>query len=97
VYKGVPDGLLWLDPTLEQRTNLRLADLRPVDAVNVRRGEQTFDSKADADAYIRRIRAKGETSTTTTTTTTTTTAPTTTTIAPTTTLPPPEATAVAGP
>ena len=96
VYKGVPGGLLWLDPTLEQRTNLRLADLRPVDAVNVRRGEQTFDSKSDADAYIRRIRAKGEPSTTTTTTTTTT-APTTTTIAPTTTVAPPEATPVAGP
>ena len=61
VYKGVPGGLLWLDPTIDHRTNLRLSDLRPVDAVNVRRGEQTFGSKSDADAYIRRIRAKGET------------------------------------
>ncbi len=72
VYKGVPGGLLWLDPTIDHRSNLLLSDLRPVDAVNVRRGEQTFGSKSDADAYIRRIRAKGESATTTTTTTTTT-------------------------
>lgn len=100
VYKGVPGGLLWLDPTLEQRTNVRLADLRPIDAVNVRRGEQTFGSTSDANAYIRRIRNKGEASTTTTTTTTTTTVPPTTTLAPATTVAPPAPapeTAVPGP
>ncbi len=75
VYKGVPGGLLWLDPTIERRTNVRLADLRPVDAVNVR-AEQTFESKSEADAYVRRIRAKaGNTTTTTTAPPTTTTAP----------------------
>ena len=87
VYKGVPGGLLWLDPTIDHRTNLRLADLRPVDAVNVRRGEQTFGSLSDADAYVRRIRTKAESATTTTTTppTTTTTPPSTTTTSTTTT------------
>jgi serine/threonine protein phosphatase PrpC len=85
VYKGVPGGLLWLDPTIDHRTSLRLTDLRPVDAVNVRRGEQTFGSKSDADAYIGRIRAKAESATTTTTTPTTTTPQSTTTTSTTTT------------
>ena len=91
VYKGVPDGLLWLDPTIDHRTDVRLADLRPVDAVNVRRGEQTFGSKSEADAYVRRIRAKAESTTTTTAPTTTTTPP------PSTTTPSPTTTAVPGP
>src|SRR5262245_35773 len=32
IYKGVPGGLLWIDPTLERRTAVRVADLRPIDA-----------------------------------------------------------------
>ena len=46
VYKGVPGGLLWLEPDHRAAHQPPLADLRPVDAVNVRRGEQTFDSKS---------------------------------------------------
>ncbi|HXY92206.1 MAG TPA: Stp1/IreP family PP2C-type Ser/Thr phosphatase [Acidimicrobiia bacterium] len=86
VYQGVPGGLLWFDPTIARRTGLRIADLRPGDAADVR-DEPKFSSRADANAYVRRIRNRATPPTTTTTTTTTTT-PTTTTVAPTTTVPP---------
>lgn len=91
VYKGVPGGLLWFSPTIERRTRDRVADLVPADALAVR-DEHTFSSLGDANAYVRRIVARGDNATTTTTSTTsttstststtTTTTPTTTTAAP---------------
>jgi protein phosphatase len=82
IYKGVSGGLLWFDPTLEHRTGVRVADLRPSDAEDVR-AKHTFSSRSDATAYVSRITERTTTTTTTTSTTTTTTLlPTTTTAAP---------------
>jgi PPM family protein phosphatase len=95
VYRGVPGGLLWWDPTVERRTDLSLGELRAVDAADVR-AERTFSSREDANAFVRRIRSRvPPTTTTTVPTTTTTTLPTTTVPPPP--LPPPETTAVLGP
>src|SRR5436190_23893 len=77
IYKGVSGGLLWFDPTLERRTALRIDDLRPSDAEDVR-GERTFSSRSDAAAFVRRLDERTTPPTTTTTTTTTTLVPTTT-------------------
>ncbi len=85
VFKGVPGGLAGWNPTIEHRTNLDATDLRPADLAAVK-DHETFSSRADAEAFVARIRDKA-TSTTTTTTTTTTTVPSTT-IAPTTTIAP---------
>jgi serine/threonine protein phosphatase PrpC len=81
VYKGVPGGLLGWNPTVERRTRLAVADLRPVDVAAVH-DQKRFSSSAGAEAFVARLRAH------TTTTTTTTTAPTTTTVPTTTTAPP---------
>lgn len=80
VFKGVPGGLAGWNPTIEQRTAVEIADLKPAAQAQVR-DRQTFSSRADAAAFVARLKAQ-----TTTTTTTTTTVP------PTTTLPPPPAT-----
>jgi protein phosphatase len=91
VFKGVPGGLAGWDPTIEQRTSLVVSDLRPAAQAKVR-DQQKFSSRADADAFVARL--KGQTPTTTTT------APTTTTAAPTTaptTLAPPATLAPATP
>lgn len=84
VYKGVPGGLLWWNPTIDQRTDVRVADLIPADASSVR-DEHKFSSLGDANAYVRRIGARAESATTTTTSTTTSTTPTSTTTTTTTT------------
>jgi protein phosphatase len=76
VYKGVPGGLAGWNPTIEQRTDVEVADLRPAAQAQVK-DKQTFSSRADAAAFVARLRA--QTTTTTSTTTTSTTAPTTTT------------------
>jgi serine/threonine protein phosphatase PrpC len=76
IFRGRPGGLLWLDPTVEQRTGLHLDDLsddrRP--AVQEGKPEPTL---GDAKAYVDRLRATGDdtagSSTTTTTASTTTT------------------------
>ena len=86
VFKGVPGGLAGWDPTIERRTTLELADLRPAAQSQVK-DHQTFSSRADAAAFVARLRAQTTTTTTTTSTTTTTTPPTTT-AAPTTVAPP---------
>jgi protein phosphatase len=78
VYRGVPGGLLWWDPTVDRRTDLRVDELRPADADRVR-DEPTFSSEGDANAYVRRIAERATAATTTTspnpTTTTSTTTP----------------------
>jgi PPM family protein phosphatase len=81
VFKGIPGGLAGWNPTVEQRTNIEVADLRPAAQAQVRE-HQTFSSRADAAAFVTRLKTQ---TTTTTTTTTTTVAPTT--LAPTTTGP----------
>jgi serine/threonine protein phosphatase PrpC len=88
VFKGVPGGLAGWNPTIEQRTAVELADLRPAAQAQVRQ-HQTFSSHADAAAFITRLKAQSTpTTTSTTTTSTTTTTPPTTTAAPPVTLAP---------
>jgi PPM family protein phosphatase len=87
VFKGVPGGLAGWDPTIEQRTAIEVADLKPAAQAQVRE-HQTFSSRADAAAFVSRLKGQTATTTTTSTTTTTTVAPTTTTAAPPATLAP---------
>ena len=80
VYRGQPDGFLWIQPQVEQSSGVVLVDLSPKDQRDVREG-QRFTSRADAERYITNLLDRTTTTTTTTTTThdsTTTTAPTTT-------------------
>jgi hypothetical protein len=91
VFKGVPGGLAGWNPTIEQRTSVELADLKPAAQSQVR-DHQTFSSRADAAAFVSRLKA-----TTTTTTTTSTSTTTSTTVAPTTTVAPPATLAPATP
>lgn len=84
VYKGVPGGLAGWDPTIEQRTTLELSDLEPAARAQVQE-HRSFSSRADAAAFVARLKSQTTSTTTTTTTTTTsttTTAPPTTTAAP---------------
>ena len=98
VFKGVPGGLAGWNPTIEQRTKLAVADLRPAAQAQVH-DHQTFSSRADAAAFVSRLQTQTNTTTTTTTTspTPTTTTPTTTPAAPTTTVAPPSTLAPATP
>jgi protein phosphatase len=77
VFRGVPGGLAGWGPTIEQRTSLELSDLVPAAQAQVH-GHQTFSSRAEAAAFVARLRTQTTTTTTTTTATTTTTTPTTT-------------------
>jgi hypothetical protein len=90
VYRGVPGGLLIWDPTVERHTTLTASDLTRVERDDVR-GNKTFSSKSDANAYVAQLRNRSEGASTTTTSSvpTTTTLPgaTTTTIPPTTAVP----------
>jgi serine/threonine protein phosphatase PrpC len=81
VFKGVPGGLAGWDPTIEQRTTVDVSDLKPAAQAQVR-DQQTFSSRADAAAFVARLKAQTTTTTTTTSTTTTTTVPPTTTAPP---------------
>ncbi len=72
VYKGVPGGLAGWNPTIEQRTSLDVTDLRPAARAQVR-DHQTFSSRADAAAFVARLKDQATTTSTTTSTTTTTT------------------------
>ena len=80
IYRGRPGGVLWVQPTVEQQTDLRLDDVLPSRRDEIAAGHEV-DSVARAERYLRNI--------TTTTTTTTTTTSTTTTSTTTTTAPPP--------
>jgi protein phosphatase len=81
VFKGVPGGLVGWDPTIERRTHLAVDDLRPADVAAVHE-QQHFSSRADAEAFVARLRARTTTTTTTTVPGSTTTTAPTTTIAP---------------
>jgi protein phosphatase len=84
IYKGVPGGLAGWDPTIEQRTSLAVGDLRPAERARLA-DEPTFSSRADAQAFVRRLRNQATPTTTTTT------------VAPTTTVPPTTAAPAAAP
>jgi protein phosphatase len=74
VFKGVPDGLLGWDPTLEERTDIRAADLNEAQRSRVE-GDTRFSSRDDVDAFVANLEEEVAATTTTTTTTTTTVPP----------------------
>ncbi len=84
IYRGQPDGFLWIHPELEQASEVELSELSPKDRSSVE-DRRTFPSRSAAQRYVDNLEARTTTTTTiTTTTTTTTTRPPTTTTAPTT-------------
>jgi hypothetical protein len=80
VFKGVPGGLAGWDPTIERvYPALAVAELRAADRASVR-AQHHFSSRADAEAFVARVRdhagpSTGASTTTTAPTTTTTTTP----------------------
>jgi protein phosphatase len=77
VFKGVPGGLLGWDPTIEERTMIKLGELTPAERNDLEGGKR-FSSRYKADAFVDRLDQKiedREAAATTTTTTTTTTVP----------------------
>jgi len=75
LFRGQESGVLWIQPTVEERSGLVVTDLSPAQQRVVRDG-RTFPTAESGRRYIDNL------STTTTTTTTSTTSTTTTTIAP---------------
>lgn len=71
LYRGVPDGFLVWDPTVEEQTDLRTTDLNNAQRDDLEDGHR-FSSRNGADAFLARLERS---TTTTTTSTTTTTAP----------------------
>jgi protein phosphatase len=71
LYKGVPGGVLGWDPTIEERSDLRLADLDYIDELSVTDGAAR-GSRDKAVRYLEALEARVAASTSTTTSTTTT-------------------------
>jgi len=69
IYRGRPGGLLWFDPTLQERKPLTLADVLPVHHGELQAGKEQA-SKAAADRYVNRLRQESEERRAVTTTTT---------------------------
>jgi protein phosphatase len=55
IFKGRPGGLLWFEPTLQERKPLTTADVLPARLPDLRAGHQV-STKADADRYVNEIR-----------------------------------------
>ena len=68
VFKGRPGGLLWFDPTVEERTGVAVAELLPARAQDVQAGKEE-PSLGAALTYVARIKEEAAPTTTTTTTT----------------------------
>ena len=68
VFQGRKDGVLWIGPTMVERSDLTVEDLTDADQQKVERG-QDFDTKQQALRYIARLEASLTTTTTSTTTT----------------------------
>ena len=84
IFRGQPGGVLWIQPTLEERTGVPVAGLTEAEQEDVRAGRVQTDLRA-ARTYVEGLRA----TTTTTSTTTTTTTSTSTSLPPATAPPPP--------
>ncbi|MCU1372954.1 MAG: putative serine/threonine protein phosphatase, partial [Actinomycetia bacterium] len=77
IFRGRPGGVLWLDPTVEQRTSLDLTDVPAARRDDVEKGKDQ-DDLAAARRYVANLRqqaAEERAATTTTTSTTTSTVP----------------------
>ncbi len=59
IFRGRPGGLLWFDPTLQERKPLTLDDVLPVHHSELRAGKEQA-SKAAADRYVNRLRQEFE-------------------------------------
>jgi protein phosphatase len=85
IFRGQPGGLLWFDPTVEERTGITRREVPPFRRSALEDGVErsTLD---DAERYVANLQEliDERTTTTTTSTTTTTTVPPTVTVAPTT-------------
>jgi PPM family protein phosphatase len=55
IYKGRPGGLLWFEPTLQERKPLTTADVLPSRLPDLRAGREE-PTKADADRYVNNLR-----------------------------------------
>lgn len=69
IFKGRPGGLLWFAPTVEERTDLTLADVLPSRAADLRDGKE-YSSVADARRYVANLRDEAAPPPTVVTTTT---------------------------
>lgn len=69
IFEGRPGGLLWFDPTVEERTEVGLGDVLPSRAADLREGKE-YSSLADARRYVRNLQDEAAPATTITTTTT---------------------------
>jgi PPM family protein phosphatase len=58
VFQGRQGGLLFWNPTVQDRTSLRTSTLAPADASQVRAGHGQFGSVGGANAYIAELRAR---------------------------------------
>jgi PPM family protein phosphatase len=56
VYRGLPDGLLFWDPTVEETTDLEAGDLTEAQQSDLESGKK-FSSKSDAEDYVARLEA----------------------------------------
>ena len=77
IFQGRPGGVLWIEPTLAERTNVAFADVAPARRPDVEAGKQEA-SLEDARRYVARLEDQagaGVTSAATTTEPPTTTAP----------------------
>ena len=71
IFKGRPDGLLWFNPTVEERTDVGVDDVLPSRAADLRDGKE-YSSLGAARRYVGNLEDEAAARTTTTTTTTTT-------------------------
>jgi PPM family protein phosphatase len=60
IYKGRPGGLLWFEPTLQERKPLTAADVLPSRLPDLRAGREE-PTKADADRYVNNLRQEAAT------------------------------------
>jgi protein phosphatase len=54
IFQGRPGGVLWIQPTLAERTDLELGDVPPARRADVEAGKQEA-SLADARRYVERL------------------------------------------
>ena len=57
IYRGRPGGVLWLQPTVEQRTGITIGDVLASRVGDLRSGKQE-PTKADARQYVRNLQAE---------------------------------------
>jgi protein phosphatase len=59
IFKGRPGGLLWFDPTIEQRTSLAFDDVPDARKDDVKSGHEVAD-RAAADRYVANLKSESD-------------------------------------